>query len=338
MSREPDLAAGHPPFTVLRAAHIEFLVTDLERARAFYVDLLGFVETERDGDRLYLRGYEERDHHGLVLRRAPAAGVGHLAFRVASEHDLDLLERLYRTHGLPTRWARGEAGQGRALRVQDPAGLPVEFVYEIAQAEWLLQRFDRYRGAFVMRLDHFNCQVPDVAAASRWYRQELGFACSEYITDGADASSGLWGVWLHRKQTVHDIALMNGVGPRVHHAGFWVQDPASVLRACDLMAAAHLADRIERGPGRHGLANAFFVYLRDPDNNRIELYTNDYLIADPDWRPVRWALDDPRRGTFWGHPAPASWYGEASPVETIDGGQFAETRPPVLRDRPSVTR
>jgi len=336
MSPEPDLTPGCPAFTILRSGHVEFLVTDLGRARAFYVDLLGFVESARDADRVYLRGYEERDHHGLVLRRAAAPGVGHIAFRVSSEDDLTRLERLYRDHDLPTRWVQEEAGQGRALRVQDPAGLPVEFFHEIDQVEWLLQRFDLHRGAVVMRLDHFNCQVVDVAAAARWYQKELGFGCSEYITDDAGASPQLWGAWLRRKQNVHDIALMNGIGPRLHHAGFWVADQQSVLRACDLLAAGKMADRIERGPGRHGLSNAFFLYLRDPDQNRIELYTNDYLIADPDWRPVHWALDDPRRGTYWGHPAPASWYADASYVESILDRSFMKTHLPRLRDRPTV--
>ncbi len=108
-----------------------------------------------------------------------------------------------------------------------------------------------------------------------------------------------------------------------------------MLRACDILAAARMTDRIERGPGRHGLSNAFFLYLRDPDNNRIELYTGDYLIADPDWQPIRWRLDDPQRATLWGHAAPASWFEDASRVESIVDGAFVETRPPRLADRPS---
>ncbi len=334
MSPEIDLAPGHPEFNILRAGHAEFRVTDLGRARAFYVDLLGFIETEQHEDRLYLRGYEERDHHSLVLRRAASPGVGHIAFRVACEEDLDRLEHLHRRQGLPARWVHEEAGLGRALRVQDPAGLPVEFYHQIDHVERLLHRYDLYRGAFVMRVDHFNCQVPDVVTAARWYQKELGLGCSEYF-ENADDPPQLWGIWLHRKQNVHDIALMTGVGPRVHHAAFWVQDQLSVLRACDILAAARMTDRIERGPGRHGLSNAFFLYLRDPDDNRIELYTGDYLIADPDWQPIRWRLNDPQAATFWGHPAPSSWFEEASRVESIVDGSFVETRPPRLRDRPS---
>lgn len=318
---------------IIRSAHGEYRVTDLERARAFYVEVLGFVETERTADALYLRGLEERDHHSLVLRKASSAGAGHLAFRVESDDDLVRLEHFFRSEGLPVRGidAGVEPGQGRSLRVQDPFGLPLEFVAEIESRERLLQRFDLYRGAQIMRFDHFNCQIPDVNAGYSWYGQGLGFGCSEYTVSDDDQ---LWAIWLQRKQSVHDIALMNGIGPRVHHFGFWVTDPLSVLRACDVLAASGWASNIERGPGRHGLSNAFFLYVRDPDGNRIELYASDYLVADPDWDPIRWSLDDPRRATFWGHEAPASWFNEAALCESIETGELLPTSSPVLRDRP----
>lgn len=320
---------------VIRAAHGEYRVTDLERSRAFYVDVLGFVETERTSDALYLRGLEERDHHSLVLRRSDSAGAGHLSFRVGHGDDLELLARFFSDEGLPVRWieAGQEAGHGRALRVQDPHGLPLEFVAEVELVERLLQRFDLYRGAQVMRFDHFNCQIPDVSAAYEWYSGALGFGCSEYTV--ADDSERVWAAWLQRKQNVHDLALMTGIGPRVHHLGFWVTDPMSVLRACDVLAASGHTDAIERGPGRHGISNAFFLYLRDPDGNRIELYSSDYQVADPDWAPVRWTLDDPRRATFWGHAAPPSWFDDAALCESIHTGELLAVQSPVMHDRPS---
>ena len=348
-----------PPFTITRAAHAEYRVTDLGRARDFYVDALGFIEVDSTPDRLYLGGLEERDKYGLVLRQAPSPGLGHLAFRVTSPGDLDALAALHAAHGLPLRWIEAdsdERGQGRALRVQDPSGLPIEFFHQIEQRERLLQRFDLYRGAHIMRVDHFNCQVPDVQSAYDWWTQHLGFYCSEYTVadpapppaaptpvaagfSPAEAVSGdpdrLWAAWLHRKQNVHDLALMNGIGPRLHHVGLWLQDTASVLRACDVLAALGLGDSIERGPGRHGLSNALFLYLRDPDLNRIELYTSDYLIPDPDFTPIRWTLSDPRRATFWGHAPPRSWFDEASLVEDIRTQQLLPVREPLLAGRPA---
>ncbi len=95
-----------------------------------------------------------------------------------------------------------------------------------------------------------------------------------------------------------------------------------------------MAGAIERGPGRHGISNAFFLYLRDPDGNRIELYTGDYPIPDPAWEPVRWTVNDPRRATFWGHIPLRSWFEEAALVENILTKEFMPTQPPKLTDRP----
>lgn len=327
-------ASGGVP-RILRAGHAVFRVTNLDAARAFYVDLLGFVETAVDREAVYLRGLEETDHHSLVLRRAATPGASHLAFKVASPDDLDLVEESARAAGLPVRRVApgDEPGMGAAVRVQDPGGLPVEFYASMEPAEHLLQQFHRYRGAHVMRIDHFNCQVPDVQALSDWYTTTWGFRCSEY-TETADRPPRLWATWLHRKANVHDIALMTGVGPRLHHVGFWLSETLDVIRACDILAGAGRHGAIERGPGRHGISNALFVYLRDPDGNRIELYTGDYLTVDPDRPPLRWSLDDPRRQTFWGHAAPASWFEEASAVESVLSGDLQPTRPPVLQDRP----
>lgn len=323
-------------FNITRCAHAEYRVTDLERARAFYVDALGLLEIDSDANHIYLGGLEERDKYSLILRKAQTPGVGHIAFRVAAPDDLDKIARVYESHGLPICWIEAntlEPGQGRALRAQDPNGLPVEFYHEMEQRERLMQRFDLYRGAHVMRIDHFNCQVPDVQSAYDWWTKQMGFMLSEY-TVSDDEPERLWAAWLHRKQNVHDLALMNGIGPRLHHVGIWLQDTSSVLKACDVLASIGLAGSIERGPGRHGLSNAFFLYLRDPDLNRVELYTTDYIIPDPDFEPIKWKLSDPRRATFWGHHPPRSWFDEASLVEDIRTGELLPTNEPQLAGRP----
>ena len=163
----------------------------------------------------------------------------------------------------------------------------------------------------MQRIDHFNCLVPDVGKAELFYRKQLGFACSEFTETKEGA---IWATWLHRKQTVHDQAFMNGSGPRLHHIGFWLPDPLALIHTCDVLAAMGYGESIERGPGRHGLSNAFFLYLRDPDGHRVELYNGDYLTSDPDFEPIKWDIDDPMRQTFWGHAAPDCWFQEASTV------------------------
>jgi catechol 2,3-dioxygenase len=87
----------------------------------------------------------------------------------------------------------------------------------------------------------------------------------------------------------------------------------NVLHLCDVMASSGYLKNLERGPGRHGISNAFFLYVRDPDGHRLELYTSDYFTGDHDHEPLRWSLKDPRRQTLWGAPAPRSWFEEGSP-------------------------
>jgi len=191
-----------------------------------------------------------------------------------------------------------------------------------------------YKGAKILRIDHFNVQVPNVEYAYNWYANKLMFKCIE-TTETEDEPPKLWAAWLRRKHTTHDIALMTGIGPRVHHIAFAVPDRNAIMDCADILASKDYIKNMERGPGRHGITNAFFLYLRDKDGNRIELYTGDYLTADPDWEPIKWKLNDPKRQTFWGAPAPESWFNDAMLVKHIKKDFFIETKKPIIQDRPS---
>jgi catechol 2,3-dioxygenase len=325
------------PFDIVRAAHVELVVTDLARAREFYVDALGLEPTEEAPDALYLRAYEERLHHSLVLRQGPEPVMGHCSFRVASAEDLALLAELFAAWECPVTWvdaATVERGQGLALRVQDPLGFPVEFFHAMERAECLLQRYDLYRAGHVRRFDHVNLSVPDAMAGYEHYRR-LGFGLSEYIE--TDVTHRLAAAWLYRKQTVHDVALTSGRGPRLHHLAYTTANAAMILHLCDRLAAGGWVDSIERGPGRHGVSNAFYLYLRDPDGHRIELYEGDYFTGDPDHEPIRWSASDPRRRSWWGHHVADSWYEEGTLVARIDGGGAMELAEPVVDERVPVS-
>jgi catechol 2,3-dioxygenase len=310
--------ATKPVYDIVRAAYAELQVTDLAASAHFYADLLGMIVTERAADAVYLRGWEERVHHSLVLRHAPVPAAARLGFRMRGERDLDLLAGDLEAQRLPVSWADApDPGIGRVLRVRDPFGYPLEFVHEMQQLDTQLQRFDLHRGAPILRFDHLNLHTPRLEEAFQFWAG-LGFRCSEYIsTDGPNER--ITGAWLLRKPSVHDVALTAGRGPRLHHTAFWIGEPAGVLRTCDQVAAAGHARSIERGPGRHGVSNAFFVYLRDPDGHRIELYACDYYTGDPDLKPLRWSVNDVRCRSFWGTRAPDSWYDESSGILGPDG-------------------
>ena len=316
----------YPPFQVVRLSHVALTVTDLGAARAFWADTLGLQVTDETPDRLCLRAMEERGHHCVVLRRGARAEADVLGFKVFSEEDLDRAHAFFRAQGLPARFVEAPF-QGRTLRAQDPLGVPLEFCFQMDALPSVHQRYALYKGVKPLRIDHFNLFTPDVQASVEFYNA-IGFRTTEYTEE--EGTGRLWAAWMQRKGGVHDAAFTHGAGPRLHHVAFWVPTPLNIIDLLDLMATTGYVGRIERGPGRHGISNAFFLYVRDPDGHRIETYCSDYLTVDPDHAPIRWDLRDPQRQTLWGAPAPRSWFEEGSAFAAV------AARPPTYEASPIV--
>jgi catechol 2,3-dioxygenase len=287
----------YPPFHIVRLSHVELHVTDLARSRAFWVDTLGLQVTHEDDELITLRAMEERNHHCVILRRADRPSAGHLAFKVYSEDDLDKAHAWLTAQGHAVEWVE-RPWQDRTLRTRDPQGVPLEFYATMERLAPIHQKYALYTGVKPLRIDHFNCFSTDVDASVAFYN-DIGFRVTEYTED--EETKRLWAAWMHRKGGVHDLMSTTG----------------------------YLAN-IERGPGRHGISNAFFLYIRDPDGHRVEIYCSDYLTIDPDHEPIRWDLKDPQRQTLWGAPAPKSWFEEGSAFADTEIGE------PTLAAKPIV--
>jgi len=316
----------HPPFNVIRLSHVEFAVRDLAASRAFYVETLGLQVTSESEGHICLRAMEERGHHSVILRKGAHSATGPLGFKVYEDRDLDKAKAFFERKGLRAEWA-DVPHQKRTLRAMDPQGIPLEFYATMDRLAPIHQKYGLYRGGKLLRIDHFNCFSYDVDEAVAFYN-EIGFRATEYTED--EETGLLWAAWLHRKGGVHDIAFTNGAGPRLHHVAFWAPTPLAIIDLLDLMSTTGWMSNIERGPGRHGISNAFFLYLRDPDGNRVEIYCSDYQTVDPDLEPIKWDLKDPQRQTLWGAPAPRSWFEE--------GSMFGETalQPARLNAQPII--
>lgn len=316
----------YPDFNILRLSHVELMVKDLVASKAFYVDTLGLLVTHEDSERIYLRALEERGHHCIVLRQASEAQVGALAFKVFAEEELDKAEAWFKAKGKPTQWVE-RPFQGRTLLSEDNHGIPLEFYFKMERLAPVHQQYKLYKGVKPLRIDHFNCFSPNVDESVEFYN-DMGFRTTEYTED--EATGHIWAAWMHRKGGVHDIAFTNGTGPRLHHTAFWVPTPLDIINLLDLMASTGYVSNIERGPGRHGISNAFFLYILDPDGHRIEIYCSDYQTIDPDLEPIKWDLKDPQRQTLWGAAAPRSWFEHGSTFEGV------ETREAELKATPII--
>ena len=232
--------------------------------------------------------------------------------------DVDAAEAYYKELGCRTERRKDgfTKGIGDAVRVEDPLGFPYEFFYETEHVERLhpaLRPLLRRRTGPPGPLQPGH---PGRPARPGKYLEDLGFRVTEDIKD---ADGVTYAAWMHRKQTVHDTALTGGDGPRLHHVAFATHEKHNIIQICDKMGALRISDRIERGPGRHGVSNAFYLYILDPDGHRVEIYTQDYYTGDPDNPVVTWDVHDNQRRDWWGNPVVPSWYTEASLVLDLDG-------------------
>lgn len=320
----------HPPFNIVRVSHVEWVVTNMAYARNFYIDTLGYHCQEDADHTLYLRGMEERNHHSLILTQGDEPVVKRIGFKVGSDEDLDKAAVYFNQIGQSTEWVTKHT-QGRTLHTTDPFGVPLEFYFEMERGENLLQKYHLYRGARIQRIDHVNLFHPDVNRASKFYVEALGFRITETtITNAHDLNSDMWATWLHRRGGVHDIAFTNGLGPRLHHIGIYLANSMDLLNFCDILATSGHLYAFERGPGRHGISNAFFLYILDKDGHRTELFTNDYLTVDPDHPARIWDLKDPQRQTLWGMAAPRSWFEHGTPFASVEPSPSTLTAEPII--------
>jgi catechol 2,3-dioxygenase len=138
---QPTSKPLHPG---VRIGHVHLKVADLDRALAFYRDVLGFELTQRYGDQaafLSAGGY----HHHIGLNtwesqggsppHPGATGLYHLAIVYPTRAELaDALRRL-RNAGIPLEGA-SDHGVSEALYLRDPDGNGVELYWDRPQEEW----------------------------------------------------------------------------------------------------------------------------------------------------------------------------------------------------------
>ena len=289
---------------VLRPGHMQLKVLDLDESIDFYTNVVGLIQTGREGDRAYFKAWDERDHHSLVLRGAGEAGMDFFGFKVADDATLAKLESDLNAYGVTTE--RIPAGDlletGERVRFEVPSGHLIELYSQKTAVGTPLGVTNppprcpaAEQGIAPIRMDHALLYGPDIEKVQALFVDVLGFYLVEHVLL-EDGQTDL-AIWLSCSTKAHDIAFVRNEEPgKLHHTAFLLESWERVLRAADLMSMNQVS--IDMGPTRHGVTRGTTIYAFDNSGNRFETFCGGYQ-SYPDWEPVTWTWDEVGPAVFY---------------------------------------
>lgn len=301
---------------IAKLGHIALETTDIEKSLWFFEEVIGLEKTTTVDSVHYLRAWGDFEHHTLSIKEGSEARVDHIAWKARRREDVGNFAILLREADVEVKEVKAgtETGQGDAIRFQLPSGHNFEIYFDMEKpavadpkikSRLKNQTYKAWRkGVSPRRIDHINLGTNiDTRIITDFLQEKLGFKVREYIK-APDGS--IPGSWLSVTNLVHDLAVMSRPdidGPNeLHHLAYWSDNSQDILRAADILAEQNIPFV---GPGKHGISQALYLYVQDPGSGvRVELFSNGYLIFEPDWEPVEWSVDEMSLGfTFWGEQA-----------------------------------
>lgn len=298
---------------IAKLGHVALVSADLEKSLWFFRDTIGLEETEVVDGVHYLRAWGDFEHHTLSITAGETSYIDHIGWRTKRREDIGTFAKLLEDAGTELRWieAGEEVAQGEAIRFELPSGHRFELYYDMEktpadESRKSVLKNQTYKswakGVSPRRIDHVNLQTShDNAEIVKYLQEALGFKLREYFVNPDDVQVASW---LSVTNLVHDVAIMSTSRSKepneMHHIAYWLDNAQDLLRAADILCEA---DVQFVGPGKHGISQAMYIYVKDPGSGlRLEIFTNGYLIFEPDWEPVKWTYEEYLKNgsAYWG--------------------------------------
>lgn len=297
----------------------------LDQAEEFLVNF-GMTRAERTKDALYMRGTDP-NHHIHVTHLGPSKFVG-LAYYVDDEDDLKKAAKAPGASGIENI---DEPGGGKRVRLKDPHGYQIEIVHGVRQLPKLPIRRNVLnwgdeklrRAGELTRLERGPSQVKRIAHAVimtqqatekvKWYRETLGFVCSDDIYAGTKDNIIASFNRCDRGETFvdhHVFLCLEGPKTGLNHLSFEVQTIDDVMMGHEHLKNMNKYEHVW-GIGRHVLGSQVYDYWKDPWGRVHEHWTDTDMLnssAQPKLLSVEEGLN-----SQWGEPAPQAFISHAIP-------------------------
>ncbi len=290
---------------VLRPGHVQIRVLELEPAVKHYVDVLGLIEMARDkkGKRVFLKAWDEHDHHSVILRESDEAGMDYMGWKVDSPETLKRLAADIENSGLCSDLGWIKAGENPKTGERFHFTIPTGHVMELfAQKEVVGNGCgtdgpdlnpnpwpDGLKGIAPHRFDHCLLYGDDLDGSIKLLTEVLGFGIAEQVVLKDNPGFPI-GAFLTCSNKAHDVAFIRQpVKGKFHHASFLLGSWNDVLKAGDILSRNKTS--IDIGPTRHGITRGETIYFFDPSGNRNEVFAGGYSWY-PDKPTITWTDDE----------------------------------------------
>ena len=288
---------------ISRLGYAEINVTDMEEAKSHYGRTLGMHHVEDRDGAAYYKGWDEWNHHSLVLHEG-GVGVNKFGYKVDYVEDIDVIEKRAKDFGATVeRMSKGETAEvGDGIRITSPSEHIFEIYHEMTETGSAVgfinpEVFPRdLVGVGVPAVDHALISAEDPGLADRFFREVFDFYPTEQVVTSLDDDAQVVGSWLAATMKVHDIAVINGPQGKLHHFAFQLLDWSAVGRAASLFSMDEVS--VDIGPTQHGITRGTTVYFFDPSGNRNEVFAGGYH-AYRDRPCVKWTVDQIGKGIFY---------------------------------------
>jgi catechol 2,3-dioxygenase len=288
---------------VMRLGYVHARVTDLAEAKGHYGNTLGLYPTDEEPGKIYYKGWDEWDHHSVVLEEG-GVGLVKLGFKVSDPADIDDIEAKAKEFGCAIeRMSTGETLKvSDGIRIIAPSTHVIEVYHDMTQVGTEVGThnpdvFPRHLiGVGAPALDHALLVAEDVKTMDRFFQEVLGFYATERVVTSLEDNADYIATWMTAGNNVHDIAVLQGPNGKLHHFAFRLGDWNAILRAGQLFAMDDVS--VDIGPTQHGITRGETIYFFDPAGNRNEVFAGGYT-AYPDRPTVRWTPDSLGKGIFY---------------------------------------
>jgi len=260
--------------------HIALRSEQPEKLAAFYAQGLDMDATRAGGNEWHCTGAGRR----VIFLPGAAQTMAFAGFACRDRDGLERLRERAAAESLPIEAAPGGFFAEGAFAVRDPDNNLMAFGLSDDHAP----PPQGLRGP----IQHLALATFDVDALEDFYLRKLGFAVSDRVRrDSGEITTS----FVRSNHEHHTIAFFRSSRQGLDHHSYEAGDWNTIRDWADRFAAFRLP--LIWGPGRHGPGNNLFIFIEDPDGNRIEVSAELEVIHD---RPVKDWPHEERTLNLWG--------------------------------------